>query len=38
MPVELKGIDHSVQLTHIWINAVEARVGQRNKRLAFRLL
>jgi uncharacterized protein (DUF2267 family) len=38
MPVELKGIDHSVQLTHIWINAVEARVGQRNKRHAFRLL
>jgi len=38
MPVELKGIDHSVQLTHIWVNAVEARLGRDNKPRAFRLL
>lgn len=38
MPVELKGIDHSVQLTHIWINAVEARAGWDNKPRAWRLL
>ena len=37
-PVELKGIDHSVQLTHIWINAVEARLGWDNKPRAWRLL
>lgn len=38
MPVELKGIEHSVQQTHIWINAVEARVGWDNKPRAWRLL
>jgi uncharacterized protein (DUF2267 family) len=38
MPVELKGIEHSVQLTHVWINAVETRTGWDNKPRAWRLL
>jgi uncharacterized protein (DUF2267 family) len=37
-PVELKGIEHSVQLTHLWINAVEARLGWSNKPRAWHLL
>jgi uncharacterized protein (DUF2267 family) len=38
MPAELKGIEHSVQLTHTWINAVDARLGWDNKPRAYRLL
>lgn len=38
MPVELKGIEHSVQLTHTWINAVDARLGWENKPRSYRLL
>jgi uncharacterized protein (DUF2267 family) len=34
----LEGIDHAVQLTHIWINDVDQRLGWNNKARAYRLL
>ena len=34
----LEGIDHAVQLTHIWINEVDRRVAWGNKPRAYRLL
>lgn len=34
----LKSIDHTVQLTHIWINDLDARLGWENKHRSYRLL
>jgi len=34
----LEGIDHTVQLTHLWINELDGRVGWGNKRRSYRLL
>ncbi len=36
--VGLEGIDHTVQLTHIWINDLDARLGWENKHRFYRLL
>jgi uncharacterized protein (DUF2267 family) len=36
--VGLEGIDHTVQLTHIWINDLDARLGWENKHRSYRLL
>jgi len=36
--VGLESIDHTVQLTHIWINDLDARVGWENKHRSYRLL
>jgi uncharacterized protein (DUF2267 family) len=34
----LEGLDHTVQLTHIWINELDERLGWDNKSRSFRLL
>lgn len=36
--VGLEGLDHTVQLTHIWINDLDARLGWNNKGRSYRLL
>ena len=36
--VGLQSIDHTVQLTHIWINDLDARLGWENKHRSYRLL
>jgi uncharacterized protein (DUF2267 family) len=36
--VGLEGIDHSVQLTHVWINELDASLGWENKPRSYRLL
>ena len=36
--VSLESIDHTVQLTHIWINDLDARLGWENKHRSYRLL
>ena len=36
--VGLESIDHAVQVTHIWINELDKRLGWANKPRAFRLL
>jgi uncharacterized protein (DUF2267 family) len=36
--VGLESIDHTVQLTHIWINELDARLGWDNKARSYRLL
>ena len=36
--VGLECIDHTVQLTHIWINDLDARLGWENKHRSYRLL
>ncbi len=34
----LEGIEHTVQLTHVWINALDERLGWKNKARSYRLL
>lgn len=34
----LESFDHTVQLTHIWINDLDARLGWNNKARSYRLL
>jgi len=34
----LESIDHTVQLTHIWINDLDSRLGWENKHRSYRLL
>lgn len=34
----LEGIDHAVQLTHIWINELDQKLGWNNKPRAYRLM
>lgn len=34
----LEGLDHTVQLTHVWINDLDARLGWDNRPRAYRLL
>jgi uncharacterized protein (DUF2267 family) len=34
----LESLDHTVQLTHIWINELDERLGWNNKPRSFRLL
>ena len=36
--VGLEGLDHTVQLTHIWINELDDRLGWNNKPRSYRLL
>lgn len=36
--VGLESIDHTVQLTHIWINDLDVRLGWANKHRSYRLL
>jgi uncharacterized protein (DUF2267 family) len=36
--VGLEGIEHTVQLTHQWVNDLDARLGWENKHRAYRLL
>jgi uncharacterized protein (DUF2267 family) len=36
--VGLEGLDHTVQLTHIWINELDERLGWNNKPRTYRLL
>ena len=36
--VGLEALDHTVQLTHVWINDLDQRLGWNNKPRAFRLL
>jgi uncharacterized protein (DUF2267 family) len=36
--VGLESIDHTVQLTHMWINDLDARLGWENKHRSYRLL
>jgi len=36
--VGLESIDHTVQLTHIWINDLDASLGWENKSRSYRLL
>lgn len=36
--VGLEGIDHTVQLTHHWINELDERLGWRNKGRSYQLL
>ena len=36
--VGLESIDHTVQLTHEWINELDARLGWENKHRSYRLL
>jgi uncharacterized protein (DUF2267 family) len=36
--VGLESIDHTVQLTHIWINDLDARLGWENKHRSYHLL
>jgi uncharacterized protein (DUF2267 family) len=34
----LESIDHTVQLTHVWINDLDGRLGWHNKHRSYRLL
>jgi uncharacterized protein (DUF2267 family) len=34
----LEGLDHTVELTHVWINDLNERLGWNNKARAYRLL
>lgn len=34
----LEAVEHTVQLTHVWINALDERLGWNNKPRAYRLL
>ena len=34
----LETLDHTLQLTHLWINELDERLGWNNKRRAYRLL
>jgi len=34
----LESIEHTVQLTHIWINDLDSRLGWENKHRSYRLL
>ncbi len=36
--VGLESIDHTVQLTHLWINDLDTRLGWENKHRSYRLL
>jgi uncharacterized protein (DUF2267 family) len=36
--VGLEGLEHTVQLTHIWINDLDERLGWNNKPRTYRLL
>ena len=36
--VGLEGLDHTVQLTHLWINDLDERLGWNNKPRSYRLL
>jgi uncharacterized protein (DUF2267 family) len=36
--VGLESLDHTVELTHIWINELDERLGWNNKRRSYRLL
>ena len=36
--VGLEGLEHTVQVTHEWINDLDQRLGWNNKRRAYRLL
>ena len=36
--VGLEGLEHTVQLTHIWINELDAKLEWNNKARAYRLL
>jgi uncharacterized protein (DUF2267 family) len=36
--VGLESIDHTVQLTHVWINDLDVRLGWENKHRSYRLL
>ena len=36
--VGLESLDHTVQLTHVWINDLDERLGWNNKPRAYRLL
>jgi uncharacterized protein (DUF2267 family) len=36
--VGLEGIEHTVQLTHQWVNELDSRLGWENKHRAYRLL
>ena len=36
--VGLESLDHTVELTHIWINELDDRLGWNNKRRSYRLL
>jgi len=36
--VGLEGIDHTVQLTHVWINDLDERLGWEDKHRSYRLL
>ncbi len=36
--VGLESIDHTVQLTHVWINDLDARLGWEDKHRSYRLL
>jgi uncharacterized protein (DUF2267 family) len=36
--VGFEGLEHSVQLTHIWVNELDERLGWNNKPRAYRLL
>jgi uncharacterized protein (DUF2267 family) len=36
--VGLEGLDHTVQLTHVWINELDERLGWNNKPRSYRLL
>lgn len=36
--VGLESLDHTLQLTHIWINELDERLGWNNKPRAFRLM
>ena len=36
--VGLQGLDHTLQLTHVWINELDDRLGWNNKRRSYRLL
>jgi uncharacterized protein (DUF2267 family) len=38
MTTGLEGIEHSIQLTHSWINEVDAALGWSDKHRSFRLL
>jgi uncharacterized protein (DUF2267 family) len=34
----LEGLEHTVQLTHVWINELDSRLGWNNKARSYRLL
>jgi uncharacterized protein (DUF2267 family) len=36
--IGLESIDHTVQLTHIWVNDLDARLGWENRHRSYRLL